>query len=195
MALPKSDHISAKEYLALDADSDIRYEYRGGKIFAMAGASRDHNIITSNVHISLGTQLRDRDCEIYQADMRVQTADAPAYRYPDIVVVCGEPHFADTTPVSLTNPTLIIEVLSASTGEDDQTIKAAEYRHMPSVQEVVLIAQDAPRIERYRKRDDHNWLYTDLSGLDNRLTLTSIDCVLNFNEVFRRIDFDHDTDT
>ncbi|MEL6527395.1 MAG: Uma2 family endonuclease, partial [Chloroflexota bacterium] len=194
MVLQKSGYISEKEYLALDADSDIRYEYRTGEIFAMAGASREHNIITSNVHISLGTQLRDRNCEIYQSDMRVQTADAPTYRYPDIVVVCGEPTFADTKPVSLTNPTLIIEILSASTADEDYALKASEYRHISSVQEVVLIAQDTPRIERYLRRDATNWLYTDLNGLDKELRLESVACALDFSEVFRRIDFAGDED-
>ncbi|MEM9954610.1 MAG: Uma2 family endonuclease [Chloroflexota bacterium] len=194
MALPESDFISEKEYLALDADSDIRYEYLDGEIFAMAGASREHNIIASNTHIALGTQLRDKPCEIYQSDMRVQTKADKSYRYPDIVVVCDEPNFADTTPVSLKNPTLIIEVLSKSTSDNDESKKADEFRKMPSVQEYVIISQDSPRIQRYYRQDDINWLYTDVSGIDKQLILKSIDCVLDLGEVFRRIEFDEEED-
>ena len=182
--------ISEKEYLALDADSDIRYEYADGEIFAMAGASRHHNLITSNAHVSLANQLRNRPCEVYQSDMRVQTKVDSAYRYPDIVVVCAVPLFADTNPVSLTNPTLIIEVLSESTAERDYEQKSREYRQMPTVQEYVLISQTTARIQRYLKQDDVNWLYTDLTGLDQNLHLQSIDCTLEFVEVFRRVDFE-----
>lgn len=189
MALPETNYISEKEYLALDADSDIRYEYVDGEIFAMAGASRNHNLITSNVHVSLANQLRNRPCEVYQSDMRVQTKADSAYRYPDIVVVCAEPLFADTNPVSLINPTLIIEVLSESTAERDYEQKSHEYRQMPTVQEYVLISQTTARIQRYLKQDDVNWLYTDLTGLDQNLHLQSIDCTLEFGEVFRRVDF------
>lgn len=190
MALPETDFITEKEYLALDLDSDMRYEYRDGRIFAMAGASREHNVITSNVHISLGTQLANKPCEIYQSDMRVKTKADAGYRYPDIVVVCADPVFLDTNPVSLTNPTLIIEVLSDSTADKDRDEKFREYRHMASVQEYLIISQDSPRIERYFKQDNFNWLYTELSGLEQKLALKSISCVLEFNVVFRRIDFD-----
>lgn len=138
MALPESTYISEKEYLALDADSDIRYEYFEGEILAMAGASREHNLITSNVHVSLANQLRERPCEVYQSDMRVQISAKSTYRYPDIVVVCGEPNFADTKPVSLTNSTLIIEVVSDPTEDKEYKQKSHEYRHMPSVQEYDL---------------------------------------------------------
>ncbi len=191
----ESLYITVKEYLALDADSDIRYEYADGEIFAMAGASRNHNLITSNAHVSLANQIRNRPCEVYQSDMRVQTKENSAYRYPDIVVVCAEPIFADTNPVSLINPTLIIEVLSDSTAEKDYEQKSREYRQMPSVQEYVLISQTTARIQRYLKQDDFNWLYTDLVGLNQQLHLQSIDCNLEFSEVFRRVDFEvSDTD-
>ena len=190
MALPESTYISEKEYLALDADSDIRYEYASGEIFAMAGASREHNLICSNTHVSLANQLREHPCEVYQSDMRVQIKAKSAYRYADIVVVCGEPDFVDTKPVSLTNPTLIIEVLSSSTEDKDHKQKSQEYRKIPSVQEYVIISQDSPYIERYRRQDELNWLYTDFNGLDKQLELASIDCTLELAEVFRRIDFD-----
>lgn len=111
------------------------------------------------------------------------------------MVICGDPIFADTKPVSLINPTLIIEVLSVSTAEKDYEQKSREYRHMPSVQEYVIISQDVARIQRYLKQDDFNWLYTDLIGLHQNLSLTSIDCILDFSEVFRRINFENAPNT
>ena len=122
--------------------------------------------------------------------MRVQIKFAGAYRYPDISVVCGEPEFAETKPVSLLNPTILIEVLSPSTAVADRIQKLREYRRIPALQEYLLISQDSPRIERFLKQDDINWLYTDLSGLDQSLALPSVDCTLKFADVYRRIAFD-----
>lgn len=190
MALPESTYYTVEEYLALEQDSEIKHEYAAGEIFAMSGAGRKHNLIALNVSSDLHSQLANRPCEVYQSDMRVQVKVTGAYRYPDIAVVCGEPDFSASQPESLLNPTLLIEILSESTANTDRVDKLAEYRRIPSLQEYLLISQDAPRIERYLKQDEHNWLYTELTGLDQQLALPSIDCTLLFNDVFHRIDFE-----
>ncbi|MAU08492.1 MAG: hypothetical protein CL607_01625 [Anaerolineaceae bacterium] len=190
MALPKSTYVTEEEYLAFEQDSEIKHEYAAGQIIAMTGASREHLLINHNVSRVLGNQLVERPCEVYSSDLRVQVTASGAYRYPDIVVVCGEPEFVPPRPNSLLNPTLIIEILSDSTAEIDYRHKLAEYRRIPTLQEYLLISQDAPRIERYLKQDEQNWLYTELTGLDQQLALPSIDCTLLFSDVFYRIDFE-----
>lgn len=195
MALPKSTYVTEEDYLALEQDSEIKHEYVAGEIFAMSGAGRRHNLIALNVSSDLHSQLANRPCEVYQSDMRVQVKATGAYRYPDIAVVCGEPEFFASQPESLLNPTLLIEILSESTASVDRGEKLAEYRRIPTLQEYLLISQDAPRIERYLKQDAHNWLYTELTGLDQQLALPSIDCVLHFSDVFHRIDFQSDEPT
>lgn len=190
MALPHSTTYSEQDYLTLDQASDIKYEYAAGEVFAMSGATRVHNLIVSNVHLSLGNQLLDRPCEIYMADMRVQVRASGSYRYPDICIVCDPPEFADTQPESLLNPTVLIEVISDSSAVTDRIQKLDEYRRIPSLQEYLLISQDRPRIERYQRQDDLNWLYTDLQGLDQQLDLPSLNGVLQLSDVYRRIEFE-----
>lgn len=190
MALPHSTTYSEQDYLALDQASDIKYEYADGEVFAMSGATRVHNLIVSNVHLSLGNQLLGRPCEIYMADMRVQVRASGSYRYPDVSIVCAPPEFADTQPESLLNPTVLIEVISDSSAVTDRIQKLDEYRRIPSLQEYLLISQDRPRIERYQRQDDLNWLYTDLQGLDQQLDLPSLNGVLRLSDVYRRIEFE-----
>lgn len=190
MALPDSTFVTEQEYLALEQNSETKHEYTGTEIIAMTGASREHNLITLNTSTSLNSQLADRPCEIYQADMRVHVKASGSYRYPDISVVCGTPEFADTNPESLLNPTVLIEVLSPTTFITDRIQKLREYRRIPSLQEYLLISQDSPRVERYLRQDESNWLYTDLSGLEQKLELPSIACVLQFSDIYRKINFE-----
>jgi Uma2 family endonuclease len=190
MALPDSTFVTEQQYLAFEQNSETKHEYTGTEIIAMTGASREHNIIALNISTSLNSQLAERPCEIYQSDMRVQVKATGSYRYPDISVVCGTPEFADTNPESLLNPTVLIEVLSTSTSITDRIQKLREYRRISSLQEYLLISQDSPRVERYLRQDDINWLYTDLSGIKQKLKLPSIACVLQFSDIYRRIAFD-----
>src|SRR5688500_19004622 len=104
-----------EEYLALERGSDHRSEYVNGRIYAMAGASREHNLIAGNIFAELRAQLRGRPCEAYVNDMRVRVTTTGAFMYPDVVVVCGELRFDDAEVDTLLNPTLIVEVLSPST--------------------------------------------------------------------------------
>src|SRR5205085_12410217 len=105
MASHAKHFYTSEEYLALERKASYKSEYYAGEIFAMSGASREHNIIVANVTTSLNTQLQDRDCEVYPSDMRVRTPDTLLYTYPDVVVVCGEPQFDDEAVDTLINPT------------------------------------------------------------------------------------------
>src|SRR2546428_1618931 len=108
-------YITPEEYLALERKAEHKSEYLHGEVFAMTGASRKHNLIATNILISLGQQLKGRPCEAYSSDMRVKVAATGLYTYPDIVVVCGDPKFEDDYVDTLLNPTLLVEVLSKST--------------------------------------------------------------------------------
>lgn len=110
----------------MERRAEHKSEYLAGQIIAMAGASRAHYLIVTNVAASLTTQLENRDCEVYSSDMRVRTPDTNLYTYPDVVVVCGEPQFEDSAFDTLLNPTLIVEALSPSTETKDRTTKFAD---------------------------------------------------------------------
>lgn len=187
MALPIHKW-TPEEYIAFERSSEHRHDYHDGDIYDMTGASREHNLINGNCHSSLIFQLKGRPCEAYASDMRVR-ADQNHYTYPDIVVVCGDPAFEDTQLDTLSNPTVIIEVLSPSTEHYDRTTKWKSYRGLESLQEYLLIAQDRPHIEHYIRQNANSWLQTEMIGLTGTVELPSIQCALAIVDIYDRIKF------
>jgi Uma2 family endonuclease len=190
-AVPKT-YVTPEEYLAGERLAEIKSEYYDGEIFAMSGGTREHSLIAANVIAELGSQLRESPCEVHTSDMRVQVAEGGPDTYPDVSVVCGEAEFADAEKDTLLNPTMIVEVLSPSTEAWDRGGKFERYQQMVSLQEYVLIAQDRPRVERYMRQGDGQWLLTVTIGLESVLSLPSIECVLALAEVYRKVTFPED---
>lgn len=189
-ALPQSiPSMSVEEYLAFERASEIKHEYFDGEIYAMTGASEAHNLINLNVATALKNQLRGRPCKIYASDMRVKMARSRIYTYPDISIVCGEARFADGEFDTLINPTLIIEVLSPSTERHDRGAKFRAYRELDSLQEYLLIEQDAPRIERYLRQESGLWLFSEAKDLSETMELPSIGCTLALVDVYEQVNF------
>jgi Uma2 family endonuclease len=187
-AAPKS-FLTPEEYLAREREAEIKSEYYDGETFAMAGGSEEHSLIAVNVAGTLNSRLADRPCKVYNSDMRVQVEAEGPYAYPDVSVVCGEAEFADEKKDTLVNPTVIVEVLSPTTEAWDRGGKFERYQQRASLQEYVLIAQDRPRVERYRRHGDAEWLLTVAVGLEARLTLASIGCDLALVEIYRKVAF------
>ncbi len=177
-----------QEYLALERNSETRNEYYNGEIFAMAGASREHNLIVANLLRDIGIQLEDRPCESYPSDMRVSIEATGLYTYPDVTVVCGEPRFQDREVDTLLNPTVIIEVLSPTTEAYDRGDKFRHYRRIDSLREFVLISQDRIMVERYTRRGN-DWVLSDLTDPDQVLKLESIGCRIPLGRIYAKITF------
>lgn len=189
-ALPEEPaSISEEEYLAGERTGEIRHEYVRGEVFAVAGASWKHVLICANLMGIFYVQLRGQSCRASQSDLRVQVKSADSYRYPDIVVVCSEPQFADDEFDTLLNPTILIEVLSSTSATRDRGEKLAEYRQLESLQEYLLISQHEPHIERLLRQKDNTWLLSDTIGLDATLELPSINCRLAMADVYEQVRF------
>lgn len=184
--------MTAQEYLAFERGSAEKHEYMDGELFAMTGASRNHNLIAVSAYAMLYAQLRQRPCEIYPSDMRVKTRSAVLCTYPDITIVCGTPEFEDHTLDTLLNPMVIIEVLSPSTEMYDRGKKFQHYRTIPSLQEYVLIAQDSARFEHYRRQGEQ-WLLTDIAGREAIVGLPAVECSLSLSDVYEKVSFDQQT--
>ncbi len=182
------ERLTPEEYLALERQAEQRSEYYAGEMFLLAGASRPHGRIASNIVIELGQQLADRDCDIYASDLRVLVERSGLYTYPDIVVTCGEERFADDQQDVLLNPLVLFEILSRSTEAYDRGRKFEHYQRLDSLAEYVLVAQDTPRIEHFARRGD-GWLYTDVRGIEGVLELPAIACDLPLADVYRRVPF------
>ena len=179
---------TAEEYLALERQAQCKSEYCAGEIFAMAGVSRWHNLIVTNVLRELSLQLKGRPCTTYPSDMRVKISPTGLYTYPDVTVVCGEAQFEDTRQDTLLNPTLIVEVLSESTEAYDRGGKFAHYRKLPTLLEYVLITQTKPHIEHYVRQADNRWLLSEADSVSDAVHLPSIDCHLALAEVYDKVD-------
>jgi Uma2 family endonuclease len=179
---------TAEEYLALERQAQYKSEYCAGEIFAMAGASRWHNLIVANVIGELRLQLKGRPCTTYPSDMRVKISPTGLYTYPDVTVVCGEAQFEDTRQDTLLNPTLIVDVLSESTEAYDRGGKFAHYRKLPTLLEYVLITQTKPHIEHYIRQPDHRWLLEEAEGLHSTIHFPAIDCHLSLAEAYDKVD-------
>ncbi len=183
--------MSEAEYLEFERISEIKHEFLDGEIFAMSGASRPHNLICVNLIRMISTQFRGGDCEVYPSDMRVKIS-AGKYTYPDVSVVCGDATFIDDDLETLTNPSIIIEVLSPSTEGYDRGKKFQHYRKMPSLQEYILVAQDHIHLEHYKLQADGVWGLVDLEGAQAVLEFSTIPCTLPLTEIYERVTFPGD---
>lgn len=180
-------------YLAFERASEEKHEFIDGSVYAMTGASENHNLINTNITAELVIQLRKRPCKVYANDMRVRI---PGYNYvyPDIAIVCGEAQLEDDQLDTLLNPTVIIEVLSPSTEQYDRGKKFEHYRALESLQEYLLVSQEQAHIERFT-RQEAGWLLTEAKGLEATLDLLAIGCVLALADVYDKVNFEAESST
>ncbi|MBC7807629.1 MAG: Uma2 family endonuclease [Akkermansiaceae bacterium] len=179
--------VTAAEYLAFDSAAARRNEFIEGEIVEMAGASRVHVLIAGNIVQELKNQTVGRDCDIFFSDTRVR---ATAYYYPDVGVVCGEYLVDNLYPDTLTNPAVLIEVLSDSTEHVGRGIKLRHYRRLPSLRVYLLVTQDYPLVERYERDDEGgDWRLIETEGLTGTVELAAIGCRLPMEAIYRRVSF------
>lgn len=188
-AHPKRKY-TLEEYFDLELSSNERYEYWNGEVFCMSGVSEEHAQVETNFITLLSNKLRGRPCRVFPANMRIKVPSLPPYRYADVSVVCGQPVFEKIGGVDvLTNPKLIIEVLSDSTEAHDRGDKFTHYKSISSLREYVMVAQHRPHVTQYAKQSDGSWSYLEVNELSAILQLASVDCVLELNEVYRDVTF------
>ena len=179
--------LTPEEYIEIERKADYKSEYYHGEMFAMSGVSRWHDRIASQLAFLIDQHLRGKQCEAFTANMRVLATSSGLYTYPDLSVACEEPQFADEHVDTLTNPTLLVEILSPSTEDYDRGKKAKLYRAMPSLQELLFIAQDSYEVELYRRQADGSWLLIEAKGLESAITLTSIGYTLSLRELYEKV--------
>ena len=179
--------LTAEEYLTHERKAAYKSEYFAGETFAMAGASRRHNLIVANIIRILGNQLLEQVCNVYPSDMRVKISKIETYTYPDVVVACGAEEFEDAEDDTLLNPVVIIEVLSESTEAYDRGKKFEHYQSLDSLAEYVLVAQEPYRIEHYVRQNDRTWTYCAFHEVDEVVHLHAIHCTLVLRDVYAKV--------
>ena len=155
VASPERVYLTPEEYLEAEKNSLIKHEYIRGEVYAMTGTSDAHNIIAGNIFALLRSHLRGRGCRIYFADVKTRIESQDIFFYPDLLVPCDSRDRA--TAYYKCFPKLIVEVLSDSTEAFDRGDKFAHYRHLPSLEEYVLVSQKRPQVECFRRtQSDRN---------------------------------------
>jgi Uma2 family endonuclease len=181
--------LTPQEYLARERKAEFKSEYYRGEMFAMAGASWEHTLIKDNTAHAARNQLADGPCRVLTSDLRVKIDATGLYTYPDVIIVCNTPQFDDEMFDTLLNPRVLIEVLPDSTEEYDRGTKFKHYRQIPSLQEYVLIAQNEPRVERFVRQPNGDWLWTEFTDQTHPFTFGSIPVKLAFADIYRGVDF------
>jgi Uma2 family endonuclease len=189
--------LTADEYRQKEAQATEKSEFIQGEIITMAGASANHNRLTFNLSRLLPLEIGDCQCEIFVSDMRLWIAESGGYFYPDVMVIAEEPRFTDSTQIEVTNPCLIVEVLSSSTGGFDKNQKFGFYRSIPELQEYLLIDQSCYRVEHYQKVGDlaeiryaaRQWLLTEVIGEEAEIKLSCMDVKIRLRELYKRVNF------
>ncbi len=166
------------EYLAYEAASDARHEFHDGTVVAMAGGTLEHAALAAAVAGELRQALLGMPCRVFSADARVRITATRLTTYPDVSVVCGKVDSPADDPNAITNPTLLVEVLSESTEAYDRGAKAAHYRRIASLREYVFVSQTEPRVEVHRRNEHDRWELFE-SGLGQRAELASVGASLD----------------
>lgn len=179
------------EYFSLEEQADYKSEYRQGKIVAMAGASANHNRISGNIFNALSNSLEGRPCEIFMSDLRVWIERKELYTYPDVMVLCGDLQFISGRTDTITNPQVIIEVLSESTAGYDRGEKFQAYWTLESLEVSILIEQDRVRVEYFQRISGREWLLRVFTKLEESLIIESLGVEIPIERLYRNVSWNN----
>ncbi len=188
MSTQPKTYLTPEQYLEIERAAEHKSEYFQGEMFAMAGGTLDHSTIFHNVAFLLSGQLRGRSCRVAGSDLRLQVSPDGLFAYPDLVVFCGKPQFADRRRDTITDATVIIEILSPSTEDYDRGFKFEQYRKVPSLQDYVVIAQNRVHVEHNVRQADGSWMLRETSDLNASIELRSIGCSFKVCEAYERVE-------
>jgi len=180
---------SFAEYLELEETAAYKNEYQDGEIVPMTGGTTEHNKIALNFAAYLKFALKGQKYNIFIGDVKLWIAQYRQATYPDVMLIEGEPIYYETGKTTVTNPRLIVEVLSKSTQNYDQGDKFLYYRSLPEFQEYILISQSRPYVMQYNKTEENKWLLTEYEGENASLSLTSVNFALSFQEIYEGVTF------
>ncbi len=187
MLQPPLKYCTEEEYLAFERAAQEKHEYYKGEIFAMSGASFKHNVLQINIVTLLSNHLKGKNCRPFGSDLRIHIPSNSFYTYPDVIIVCDEPEFADKEFDTLLNPSVIIEILSPSTANYDRGAKFDLYREIESLQEYILIDSNSMHFVHYIKNPDATWTLSETRKPGDDFFITSVDFKVQLAEVYAGI--------
>jgi Uma2 family endonuclease len=187
MGPPDIAVLTSEEYLIMERSTMEKHEFYHGEVFAMSGASLRHNKIFNNTFGSLYVKLSEKKCQPYGSYLRIHIPKNTLYTYPDISIICGEPETTDDVKDTVTNPTVIIEILSKGTRDYDKGQKFTLYRDIPTLMEYVLIDSESTRIEKFHRNPDNSWTLRDYQSMHDVLLLEPVEVELSIGELYRGV--------
>jgi Uma2 family endonuclease len=180
---------SLEEYLDFEVNSSERHEYIEGEIRPMTGGTPNHNQITGNLYATLNFALKRQPYRVFVTDQRLWIPEKRLYTYPDIMVIQGDIQLQEGRKDTITNPLILVEVLSASTRNYDKDEKFAAYRTLPTFQEYILIDQYNIQIEHYYKTDQKHWIFMEYNNSNETLVLNSISFEITVADIYDKVEF------
>ena len=187
---PKYNYVSPEAYLAMERASQEKHEYFKGEVFAMSGASNQHNFIASNLNRIIGPQAHGKGCKLFGSDFRVHIPANTLYTYPDFTIVCGDNLKEIIYTDNLTSPSVIIEILSKSTKDYDRGSKFMLYRSIKTLKEYILIDSTTISVEHFEKQTDNSWRLTEFKQLSDNFVISTIGLTLQLKDVYEDVRID-----
>lgn len=190
MQVTEQRYYSTEEYLALEEAADYKSEYIDGQIFPMAGGSTNHNQIAGNFYAELNFAFKKLDYRVFMSDVRLWIPQRRIYTYPDVMVIAGEPDYYNNRTDTITNPQVIIEVLSKSTKGYDRSGKFRLYRTIPTLEEYLLLDQTKIYVEHFSKADAKRWSFREYDESDQAIALSSVDFQISLADAYNKVKFE-----
>jgi Uma2 family endonuclease len=187
---PKYNYVSPEAYLVMERESEEKHEYYKGEVFAMSGASLPHNYIFHNLYGPLMNFLKGKGCKPFGSDLRIHIPENSLYTYPDISIVCGKPETTDSFTDNVTNPSVIIEILSKSTKDYDRGTKFHLYRSIKTLKEYILIDSTSICVEIYKHHPDNSWQLTEFKQLSDSFFISTIGLTLQLKDIYEDVSID-----
>ena len=186
MASLPTTPLTEEQYLSLEREAEVKSEFHDGRMFAMAGASPTHALLSNRVGALLDRSVPP-GCRTYNADLRIKVPAVGLYTYADCTVVCGPLQDAGDRKDVVLNPLLIVEVLSPSTEDYDRGKKFELYRTIESFREYLIVHQDHPHVEYYSKQDDGSWLMREYRGADGAVSIARLATVILLADLYAAV--------
>ena len=186
----KYNFVSQEAYLVMERASDTKHEYFKGEVFAMSGASWEHNLIVKNINTLILPHLKGKPCDMFGSDLRIHIPENTLYTYPDFSIICDKPEINELEKDTVVKPSVIIEVLSKSTKDYDRGSKFMLYRSIKTLNEYITVDSLSVSVEIYTRKPDNSWVLTEFKQLHDRFVISTIELTLQLKDVYEDVNIE-----
>jgi Uma2 family endonuclease len=183
----KYNYVSPEDYLIMERASEVKHEYFKGDVFAMSGASWEHNLIARNINTLVLPFLKGKSCNMFRSDLRIHVPENTLYTYPDFSIICGKPETTNEEDDTVIKPSAIIEILSKSTKDYDRGTKFNLYRSIQTLKEYITIDSLSISVEIYTRQPDNSWNMKEFKQLSDSFVISAIGLTLQLKDIYEDV--------